>query len=172
VAVDDAVNVVPNGGFELWEEVSFGGSTTYNLPVSWYGVCDGCSPYFPTSEMTLTDVRPYTTSVHGGSTACQLVKTGVPADRFTTEPFTVTPTATYSCAYWVRGKGTHRQRAYCGGWEPDTDYQPVDSDQWQQVSFEINGQASWCVLILYASNTDAARDHVQFDDVVCSRRTP
>ncbi len=171
-AVDHSANVIPNGGFEAWEDIWLWGAstTTYHLPTSWYGYCDGCSPYYPDSELDPNDARPYTSSVHGGSTALQLIKTGQPGDRFETEPFSVLPTATYSCAYWVRGKGSHRQRAYCGGWEPDTQYQPVDSDSWEQVGFEINATSSWCVLILYTINTDSARDHVQFDDVVCSKK--
>jgi hypothetical protein len=175
VAVDSAVNIVPNGGFEDWEEVWLGGpsTTTYHLPVSWYGVCDGCSPYFPTTEIAAGNVRAYTASAHGGSTACQLIRTTIPGHRFTTEPFAVSVGTTYSCAYRVRGKGTHRQRAYCGAWAPDTDYLSVDSDAWQAVPFELRSStAAWCVLIFYASNTDAARDHVQLDDVVCTRKLP
>ncbi|MFH1811931.1 MAG: invertase recombinase-like protein [Pseudomonadota bacterium] len=174
VAVDSAVNVVPNGGFEDWEDVWLGGpsTTTFHLPVSWYGVCNNCSPYYPTTQIAASDVRAYSASVHGGSQACQLVKTGMPGDRFDSEPFAVTPGVTYSCAYWVRGQGSHRQRAYCGATAPDTQYLSVDSDTWQPVTFEINSNSAWCVLIFYASSTDAARDHVQLDDVVCSRKFP
>jgi hypothetical protein len=167
VATDDPVNVVPNGGFEAWSDVSFGGATTFLLPDHWYGVCDGCTPYWPSTEIDAAKVMPYTTAPHGGDTALQLIEPTTPADRFVSEPFAVTPTATYACAYWVRGHGTYLQRGYCGGWNVDTDYQAIDSDEWQQVTFELGGSSSWCVLILYASNTDADRDHLQFDDVVC-----
>lgn len=167
VAVDTGVNVVPNGGFELWETAIFGRATEFQLPESWYGVCDGCTPYWPTTEIDANKVKPYTAATHSGDSALQLIETGTPADRFVSEPFTVTPGVTYPCAYWVRGHGTYRQRGYCGGWNVDTDYQAIDSDEWQQVTFELGGSTSWCVLILYASNTDADRDHLQFDDVVC-----
>jgi hypothetical protein len=167
VAVDTGVNVVPNGGFEAWETVIFGRATEFQLPEHWYGICDGCTPYWPTTEIDANKITPYTTATHSGDTALQLIETGTPADRFVSEPFTVSAGATYECAYWVRGHGTHRHRGYCGGWNVDTDYQAIDSDEWQQVTFELGGATSWCVIILYASNTDADRDHLQFDDVVC-----
>jgi hypothetical protein len=167
VAVDGPVNVVPNGGFEDWSTVVLGTSTEFLLPDHWYGLCDGCSPYYPTTEIDAHNVKPYTTAPHGGTTALQLIEPSTPADRFVSEPFPVTPGESYACAYWVRGHGTFRQRGYCGAWNPDTDYQAIDSDTWQQVTFTLGGNASWCVLILYASNTVADRDHVQFDDVVC-----
>jgi len=167
VAVDAPVNIVPNGGFEDWSTVVLGTATEVLLPDHWYGICDGCSPYYPTTEIDANHVKPYTTAPHTGATALQLIEPSTPADRFTSEPFTVTPGKTYACSYRVRGHGTYRQRGYCGAWNPDTDYQAIDSDTWQQVTFTLGGNASWCVLILYASNTVADRDHVQFDDVVC-----
>lgn len=171
-AIDSVANVVPNGGFELWEDLSFNGSTvsTVHLPQYWYGVCVDCSPYFPTSTAAFSDIAEYTLSTHGGDKALQLSKDGQPADRFASEPFSLQPTTTYSCAYWVRGHGNHRQRAYCGGWTPDTEFLTVDSSDWQQVGFEINSNSSWCVLIFYISNTDADLDHVQIDDVSCAKK--
>ncbi len=167
VAVDAPVNVVPNGGFEAWSTVILGTATEFLLPDHWYGICDGCTPYFPSTEIAANHVKPYTTAPHAGATALQLIEPSTPADRFVSEPFPVTPGVSYSCTYRVRGHGTYRQRGYCGAWNPDTDYQALDSDTWQQVPFTLGGNASWCVLILYASNTDADRDHLQFDDVVC-----
>jgi hypothetical protein len=167
VAVDAAVNLVPNGGFEAWSTVILGTSSEFLLPDSWYGLCDGCSPYWPTTEIDAHNVKPYTTLPHGGATALQLIEPSTPAARFVSEPFAVSPGTSYSCAYWVRGHGTYRQRGYCGAWNPDTEYQAIDSDAWQQVTFTLGGNTSWCVLILYASNTLADRDHLQFDDVVC-----
>jgi len=173
VAVDAAANVVPNGGFEAWSEYTLGGgSTAYLLPDAWYGVCDGCSPYWPTTEISASDVRQYSAAVHGGSYACQLVDPSAPAERFVTEPFTVTPGTQYACSYRVRGHGTYRHRAYCGGWGPDTDFVAIDSDDWQTTHFTMSGAVSWCVLVFYASNTDADRDHLQLDDVVCIDPSP
>jgi hypothetical protein len=167
VAVDAPVNVVPNGGFEAWSDVVLGRSTEFLLPDHWYGVCDGCMPYWPTTEIDANNIKPYTVAPHSGDTALQLIEAMSPAERFVSEPFAVTAGVTYPCAYWVRGHGSYRQRGYCGGWNVDTDFQTIDSDEWQQVTFELGGSSSWCVLILYASNTDADRDHLQFDDVVC-----
>lgn len=172
VAIDDASNIVPNGGFEVWSDYGINGSTvtTAHLPEYWYGVCDGCSPYYPDSTQPFDSIFEYSQNTHSGSKALQLIRTGRPAWRFETEPFSLTPTTTYNCAYWVRGQGSHRQRAYCGGWTPDTDFQSIDSDEWQQVSFDINSNSAWCVLIFYVSDTDATRDHVQIDDVSCSQK--
>ncbi|MFT5432474.1 MAG: hypothetical protein ACI9OJ_003173 [Myxococcota bacterium] len=167
VAIDAPANVVPNGGFEHWESVSLGGAAEYLLPVSWYGICDGCSPDYPSTEIAPSEVVEYTTAPHQGAKALQLVQPSVPADRFVSEPFTVTPGVTYQCAYQVRGKGTFRQRGYCGGWNTDTEFTTLDSDTWTPVTFELGGATSWCVILFYASNTEAASDHIQFDDVVC-----
>ncbi|PKN56874.1 MAG: invertase recombinase-like protein [Deltaproteobacteria bacterium HGW-Deltaproteobacteria-14] len=172
IAVDAPANVVPNGGFEAWGEYTLFGATSYLLPDYWYGVCDGCSPYYPTTEIAPANVRQYTAAVHGGSYACQLVDATAPAERFVTEPFAVVPGRTYHCAYRVRGHGTYRQRAYCGGWGPDTTFTAIDSDDWQRTSFTMSGAVSWCVLVFYASNTNADRDHIQLDDVVCIAPTP
>lgn len=161
---------MPNGSFEIWEDLGLNGSTTstVHLPQYWYGVCDGCSPWYPDSEASFASIVEYKGHTHSGSSALQIIKPGRPADRFESEPFSLTATKTYNCAYWVRGPGSHKQRAYCGGWAPDTDFQSIDSDQWQQVSFDINSNSAWCVLIFYVSDTDATRDHVQIDDVSCS----
>lgn len=172
VPIDAPANVVPNGGFETWSDYSVGGASTWHLPDSWYGVCDGCTPYFPTTEIAPAGVLPYTASVHGGATACQLVAPGTPADRFVTDPFTVTPGAVYTCGYWARGRGSVRHRGYCGGWNPDTDFLHLDTEEWTQVTFELSGQASWCVLIFYAGGTEAAGEHLQLDDVSCTRKSP
>ncbi len=169
VAIDAAVNVVPNGGFEAWSEVSFGGTATWLLPDFWYGLEDG-GTYFPETEIAAGNVRRITDGPHGGEAACQLVDTAIPADRFTTERFSVEAGATYDCAYWVRGKGTFRQRPYCAAWAPDTEFQTLDSADWQQVRFSLSTSASWCVLVFYASQTDAAAGHIQLDDVSCIRR--
>lgn len=171
VAVEETANVVPNGGFEHWRDVELFGSTVL-LPDSWFGLCDSCSPYFPETEMDATDVLPYSTSTHSGATACQLIEPSTPAKRFTTERFAVTPGVPYACAYWVRGQGTHRHRTYCGAWGTNTDFVAIDSTDWQQVTFDLTGSASSCVLIFYASNTVADKDHIQIDDVVCSRKFP
>ena len=167
LAVDAPANVVPNGGFESWDSYSVGGATQHLLPDFWYGVCDGCSPYWPSTEIAPESVLPYTTAPHSGTTALQLVAPTTPADRFVSEPFTVAAGVSYHCAYRVRGHGTFRHRGYCGGWNPDTDYQAIDSDAWQTIPFTLGGSSSWCVVILYGSNTVADRDHLQFDDVVC-----
>jgi len=169
VAIDNPQNVVPNGGFEAWSTDTLGASSVL-LPDYWYGLYDGTGTYFPATEITTANVRYYTAATQSGTGACQLVKTGVPADRFTTEPFTVVSGATYDCAYWVRGHGTMRHRSYCGAWGPDTDFVAYDSNDWQQVRFSLSGGSSKCVLIFYPSNTAADRDHLQLDDVVCIRR--
>ena len=172
VAIDDSTNIVPNGGFEVWEDFALNGSSvnTVHLPVSWYGVCDGCSPYYPDSEAAFDSIVEYTSNTHGGDKALQLIKTGRPADRFESEPFSLTPTTTYNCAYWLRGKGSYKVRGYCGGWLPDSDFASIDSEDWQQQTFDINSNSAWCVLIFYISDTDPNRDHVQIDDVSCSQK--
>ncbi len=175
VAIDNAANVVPNGSFELWEEVSFvPGGTVYNLPIDWYHQDGLTSP--PDTEIQATAVHAYTTSAHDGVTALQLVYTNTSnAPRFVSEAFTVVPSVAYSCGLWVRGHGSYWIRTYCGGFGPGSPtFVPIDSTSWQRATFAMKSTTgtSQCVVVLYPSSTMADKDHLQFDEVVCSRENP
>ena len=170
VAAESPINVVPNGSFEAWEEVSFGSSTTtYLLPERWYGLQDS-GPSIPETEIPAANVRQSSASPYDGAYAVQLVRTTIPAQRFTTERFTVQATRTYDCAYRVRGRGSIRHRTYCGGWGPNTTFVDIDSTEWQTQSFTMSGSSSSCVLVFYPSNTVAAAGHLELDGVVCTSR--
>ena len=174
VSVDDPVNIVPNGGFERWEEISIYENPSenvpkYNLPVSWYGLSFSVAASNYASEIDPKKVHQYTTSTHSGSSALQIEFTGQPADRFTSQGFNV-PDGLYDCSFWVRGKGDVRFRSYSSRGEAKyTDFVTYDTADWVRVPFEIKSSSSAMRLTFYVSNTDASKDHIQIDDVVCTK---
>ena len=178
VGVDDPVNIVPNGGFETWEEVQFYESEDfpesvpkYNLPVKWYGINFSVGATNYASEIDPNKIHPYTSNTHSGSKALQIEFTDTVADRFTSEGFDV-PSGMYDCSFWVRGKGEVRFRSYSSrGEAPYTDFVSYDTNEWVRVPFSIKSASSAMRLVFYVSNTDASRDHIQIDDVVCTKYT-
>lgn len=129
----------------------------------WYGT-EG----FGSSEINPANVVRYATAPHTGAFAVQLRQSGI-AQRFTSKYFDVPPGA-FTCVYWVRGKGQVRHRSYStGGWSPYTEREPVDSLVWGQKRFRINSNVREMRMIFYASYTDPAKDHLQIDDVVCTK---
>lgn len=163
VSADHPSNVVPNGGFESWSVYYIPYLGEHLIPDGWYGLDIPGS-----SEIDPERVLEYSTSAHSGALACQIIQDGI-AERFTSESFPV-PVGNYTCAYWVRGKGTIRHRTYSSaGWSPYTDHLEIDTLEWTRVPFEIRSNVQDMRIIFYASYTDASKDHVQIDDVVCTR---
>ncbi|MCA9522937.1 MAG: invertase recombinase-like protein [Myxococcales bacterium] len=162
-ATEHSSNIVPNGGFESWSvyDIPFYGE--HLIPDDWYGLDIPGS-----TEIDPQYIVQITSGAHSGSYACQLIDADI-ADRFTTEAFDV-PTGTYSCSYYVRGHGSIRHRWYSlAGWSkffPEID---VDTDQWQRVTFKINGNVTQFRFIFYASYTQADKGHIQLDSIVCTK---
>ncbi|MHA7629894.1 invertase recombinase-like protein [Corallococcus sp. M7] len=167
VAADHAANIIPNGGFENWSTRAIPYYGNNYLPDYWYGLDNGIAD--PGSEIKPSRLARYTSAVHGGSAALQFVVPIQVAERFTTEKFNV-PVGNYSCSYRVRGHGSIRHRSYSsGGWSPQTDFITVDSDEWQPVFFRFTGNVRDWRLFFYPSRSVADRDHLQVDDVVCTK---
>ncbi len=163
VPASDAVNLVPNGGFEDWEVQGIPYEGDHLLPTFWYGLDIPGS-----SEIDPAQVQPVEEGAHGGLRACAIDQPGV-AERFTSEAFDV-PAGNWTCAYWVRGHGGIRHRTYStGGWSPETDRIDLDTSEWQRVPFDIRSNVRDLRIIFYASFTQADRGHIQLDDVVCTR---
>ena len=166
------VNIVPNGSFEAWEEVQLGSSESsrFTLPVSWYGTEFEVAYERYATEIDANAIKPYTTDVHSGAKALQVVFPKGDADRFTSEGFNV-PGKSYDCYFWVRGKGDVRLHSYSSrGDQEKMDFVSIDTTEWQRQQFYIKNAATAMRLIFYISNTDAAKDHIQIDDVVCTER--
>ena len=166
------VNIVPNGGFEAWEEVQLGASASsvFTLPVSWYGLEFEVAPERFATEIDANAIKPYTTNVHSGEKALQVVYTKDKAERFTSEGFDV-PSGSYDCYYWVRGKGDVRIHSFSSrGEQEKSDFVSVDTNEWERHPFYIKNMATAMRLIFYVSHTDAGKDHIQIDDVVCTER--
>ena len=167
VSADHSANIIRNGGFENWSTRAIPYYGNNYVPDYWYGLDNGVTD--PGSEIKPSRLARYTTAVHGGSAALQFVVPIQTAERFTTEKFNVA-TGNYSCSYRVRGHGSIRHRSYSsGGWSPQTDFITVDSDEWQPVFFKFTGNVRDWRLFFYPSRSVADRDHLQVDDVVCTK---
>ncbi|MCP3097902.1 invertase recombinase-like protein [Myxococcus sp. K15C18031901] len=167
VAAEHPANILRNGGFETWNVYSIPYQGEHLIPDYWYGIDNGLTD--PGTEIKPSRLVRYTNAVHGGATALQFVVPIQVAERFSTEKFNV-PSGTYSCSYRVRGHGTLRHRSYSsGGWSPQTDFLTVDSDEWQAVFFRFTGNVRDWRLFFYPSRSEADRDHLQVDDVVCTK---
>ena len=162
-AIDSPLNVVPNGSFEVWDNYPRG-NFTFFVPEFWYGVTT------PDSELPATAVKRYETAAFTGSYAMQLVYTNASSKRVTSQRFAVQSGKTYDCAYRVRGKGNIHARSYCNNNGPQQDVNAIDSDEWQTIALSMSANASTCALIFYPSSTNASRDHLQIDGVVCTQR--
>ncbi|AGC43345.1 hypothetical protein MYSTI_02016 [Myxococcus stipitatus DSM 14675] len=167
VAASHASNIIPNGGFEIWDTFSVPYQGTHYLPVSWYGMDNGIAD--PGTEIKASRLVPYTSVVHGGATALQFVVPIQVAERFSSVKFNV-ESGNYSCSYRVRGHGNIRHRIYSSaGWSKQTDILVVDSNEWQPVFFRFTGNVRDWRLFFYPSRSVADRDHLQVDDVVCTK---
>nr|WP_239578319.1 invertase recombinase-like protein [Archangium primigenium] len=167
VSAEHSANIIRNGGFENWSNTPIPYYGTPYIPDYWYGLDNGVSD--PGSEIKPSRLVPYTKVVHGGSRALQFVVPIQTAERFTLQKFNV-PTGNYSCSYRVRGHGTIRHRIYSSaGWSPQTDFLTVDSDAWEPVFFRFTGNVRDWRLFFYPGRSVADRDHLQVDDVVCTK---
>ena len=167
VSAEHASNIIRNGGFESWNTYNIPYHGQHLIPDYWYGLDNGVAD--PGTEIRPTRLARYTASAHGGSSALQFIVPIQIAERFTTEKFNV-PSGNYSCSYRVRGHGSIRHRIYSSaGWNPQTDFLLVDSDEWQPVFFRFAGNVRDWRLFFYPSRSEADRDHLQVDDVVCTR---
>ena len=170
---DKPLNIVPNGGFEEWEEVTFGGKTSYILPVSWFGTEYKIYPTHLVTEFDPKNVLEYTKNVHGGTKALQLVYAkDKQSKRFSSEGFDVSSVGTsYDCSYFVRGKGSVRIHSFSSlGDMTKTEFTHIDSEEWTRIPFSIKGGTD-LRLVFYVGSTDASKDHIQIDDVSCVKWT-
>ncbi|MCY1022844.1 invertase recombinase-like protein [Pyxidicoccus sp. MSG2] len=167
VSATHSSNIIRNGGFEDWDTYYIPYYGDNYIPDYWYGIDNGVSD--PGTEIKPSRLVHYTNVVHGGSTALQFVVPIQVAERFTSEKFDV-PSGNYFCSYRVRGHGSIRHRSYSSaGWSPQTDFLVVDSDEWQPVFFRFTGNVHDWRLFFYPSRSEADRDHLQVDDVVCTK---
>ncbi|MBR4984763.1 MAG: hypothetical protein IKY83_03355 [Proteobacteria bacterium] len=185
------VNIVPNGSFEEWEDEEYCitvDGKPYATPTLWfgnyYGPEDGnfmgVAEHKFTNELPINAAAPYTKAAHSGTTALQII---YPYKYTTKEPKRLTsfgfkvPAGTYDCAFYVRGKGEVRVHWYGSAGESPNDMLPnngafiqYDTTEWQREKFEIKSGQSGMRLIFYVGDTDAGKDHIQIDDVICSAR--
>ena len=172
------VNIVPNGSFEEWEDVEISDTKKVRLPVLWYAMEDDFVVYpgHYASEIPYSALKEYSTATHSGAKALQVEYTKSKADRFSSFGFDV-PGKTYDCVYWVRGKGEVRMHWYGSRGEASKsmvpgngDFIKYDTTEWVREKFEIKNAQSDLRLVFYVGQTDAAKDHIQIDDVICTER--
>ncbi|MCL2042368.1 MAG: choice-of-anchor J domain-containing protein [Bacteroidales bacterium] len=151
-----AQNMVTNPGFENW---------TDGKPDGWFG---------ERTNLPAANVVQYTADVHGGSSACQLIRNASDGNgRLTSKAVSVVNGQEYTIKFWVRGHGDCRAGLWDGqGTNGDNYiYDPqvinVNSDTWAQQTFSVTapvtaGNAEFIILV---RNTEADKDHLQIDDV-------
>ncbi len=182
VAIDAKVgeknlNIVPNGGFEEWEDVKFSDSdmaTVYRLPVDWFATEYAIYPTHLVTEFDANNVKEYTAAVHGGSKALQLIYAKEKqSKRFSSEGFDVPSSGGtgYDCSYFVRGKGSVRIHSFSSlGDMPKTEFTQIDSEEWTRIPFSIR-EGKDLRLVFYVGSTSQDKDHIQIDDVSCVKWT-
>ncbi|MBN2693900.1 lamin tail domain-containing protein, partial [bacterium] len=148
-------NIIQNGGFEIWTNESSNAD-------NWGG-----------SKTSSSVSIKYTTSTNSGSNAAQLTNTSATHKRFTTVAQDI-DSGSYSCTYYVRGKGQIRN-AY--GWGASSystysSYSVIDSDTWSQITYDFTLASNLTAfeLIFSFHSTSIDRDHLQIDDVVCIKQ--
>lgn len=184
-------NIVPNGGFEQWDPEEYCitvDGKPYPTPSLWfgnyYGPEDGnfmgVAEYKFTNELPINAAAPYTSAPHNGTYALQIIYpykyTAKAPKRLTSFGFKV-PSGTYDCAYYVRGKGEVRVHWYGSAGESpkamlpnNGDFIQYDTTEWKREKFEIKSGQNGARLLFYVGDTDAGKDHIQIDDVICSAR--
>jgi len=151
-----AQNMVTNPGFEDW---------TDGKPDGWFG---------ERTNLPAANVVQYTANVHGGSSACQLIRNAADGNgRLTSKAVNVVNGQEYTIKFWVRGHGDCRAGLWDGQGTGGDNYiyDPqvinVNSDTWTQQTFSVTAPAtvSNAEFIILVRNTEADKDHLQFDDV-------
>ncbi len=170
VSAEHPANIFPNGGFESWDTYYLPYLGEHYIPDDWYGTFEDLNDATGATELHPSFLAPYTAHPHSGTRALQIIQTiTTNADRFASEDFDI-PAGTYTCAYWVRGKGHVRHRWYStGGWSTQTPFEVYDTETWTRVLFNAPGNVRYFRLLFYVSNTDPAKDHIQIDSVVCTK---
>ncbi|NCO54510.1 MAG: hypothetical protein GW876_03780, partial [Bacteroidetes bacterium] len=154
-AINVNAQTIVNDGFESWTDI--------NHPSLWFGV---------KTNITATSVLQYTTNVHGGTYAVQLINTSATHARFTSKSVSVAAGTTYTISFWVRGHGNIRTNIYDGrstgsGYGTYNSYINVNSGSWTQqtqtvacTNTNVAGE-----FIFSVQSTVADLDHIQIDDV-------
>jgi len=154
VSILHSQTVVFSSGFEAWS-----GTT----PDNWMGAKTNIPP---------ANVVQYTTNVHGGSSAVQLINTNTTHARFTTQPMVLDSGTTYTINFWVRGQGNIRtglfdDRPTGSGYATYNPYIQVNTATWISQSQDITCVKNTNIgeFILSVQSTVATGDHLQVDDV-------
>ena len=128
------------------------------------------------SEIPFSALKEYSAVPHFGSLALQVEYPKAAAERFSSLGFTV-PAKSYDCVYWVRGKGEVRLQWYGSGGDSAKTMVPgnggfvrYDTTEWKREKFELRNSQSDLRLVFYVGATDAEKDHIQIDDVICTER--
>ena len=146
--------VILTSDFETWS----GG-----LPAGWGG---------SKTNIGSTNIIDYTTNVHGGSHACELVNATTTHKRFTTTNLTVAPATQYEIKFWARGEGEIRTGLFDGRAGSTAGYAPynayiVVTTTWTEYTQTINAETSadTAQFIISLRSTVAGNDNIQIDDV-------
>jgi hypothetical protein len=124
------------------------------------------------SSILSDSVVEYTSNVHGGSSACQLINTSSSSHkRFTSGDESVNAGEYYEIKYWVRGHGDIRTavvESVTPIYSLYNGYHNVNSSSWTEYTDTVIIPGSGAVtaqFIFSVMNTNPDIDHIQIDDV-------
>lgn len=124
------------------------------------------------TNIEVDSINKYSTSVHSGFYAVQLINTESTHKRLTTQQIQVDSGITYTITFWVRGKGNIRTGIYDGrtsgsGYFYNT-YINVNTTEWQFVTQTVTAEVTTNLaeFIFSVQYTNSSSDHIQIDDVV------
>ena len=169
VEATSEVNVIPNGGFENWDMYDIPYYGEHLMLDDWYGLefYNGNSVDTRFASEIDPSLVSRSTDARSGTYALRIAQHQRPADRLTSEGFEI-PNGSYSCAYYVRGKGSVRLHKFSSAgeepWMPWVDY---DTNEWQRVEFDIRSNVKNMRIIIYADSPEDG--YIEIDDMVCTR---
>lgn len=139
-------------GFESW---------TGGNPDNWMGT---------KTNIEVDSVLEYTSNVHGGSSAVQLINKESGHKRFTSVGQSVNAGEFYEVSYWVRGHGDIRTGIVelTASTYDYNDYHNMNTSTWTELIDTVLIPGSGAVsaeIIFSVALTNADIDHIQIDDV-------
>lgn len=131
------------------------------------------------TSFSVDSVNQYSTSVHGGTYAVQLICMSTSHKRFTTVAMPVDSNVTYTVSFWVRGHGSVRTGIFdnragtSSGYFYNT-YISVNSTTWTLESQTITALKTYSAgeFIFSVKSSFADLDHIQIDDVTITSSSP
>ncbi len=156
--INNASSQTFTSGLETWTSVA------PIKPTDWFG---------SKTSIVGDSIFQFTTSVHGGTYACQLKSSTTSHKRFTTVGVPIIAGKTYQISFWVRGHGDIRTGCYKGLGSNGATYYAynpyiiLDTLGWKHCiqSITVDTTSASAQFIISVRNTRVDKGYIQVDDV-------